>query len=109
MDADDVSTPERRGETYKPYLHVFDAAGGGPITKGAGGFYTHHRGIFLGWNKIGVGGKTFDRWHMAGGDQVHEKFIKQEAGKDRATFTSLVRRQGEKADAPTPRDQRRLS
>ncbi len=106
MDAHDVSTSERRLETYKPYLHVFDSSGGGPITKGAGGFYTHHRGIFLGWNKIGVGGKTFDRWHMAGGDQVHEKFLKQEAGKDSATFTSLVRWQGEKPDTTILEDER---
>ena len=64
MYAHDVSTPERRLETYKPYLHVFDADGTAPITKGAGGDFTHHRGIFIGWNKISVGGKTMDRWHM---------------------------------------------
>jgi mono/diheme cytochrome c family protein/glucose/arabinose dehydrogenase len=45
MYAHDVSTPARQAETYKPYLHVFDAAGAGPITKGAGGSFTHHRGI----------------------------------------------------------------
>jgi mono/diheme cytochrome c family protein/glucose/arabinose dehydrogenase len=106
MDAHDVSTPARRGETYKPYLHVFNAAGTGPITKGAGGAFTHHRGIFLGWNKIGVGGKSYDRWHMAGGDQVHEKFQNQEAGKDRATFTSLVRWQGATQDSTILEDER---
>src|SRR5207244_7162067 len=39
MDAHDASTKERRAETYKPYLHVFDAAGNAPITKGPGGTY----------------------------------------------------------------------
>jgi len=106
MNGHDVSTPERRLETYKPYLHVFDAAGTGPITKGAGGAFTHHRGIFLGWNKIGVGGKSYDRWHMAGGDQVHGKFLKQEAGKDRATFTSLIRWQGATPETAILEDER---
>src|SRR5438876_264191 len=52
MYAYDKSTPERRLETYKPYLHVFDAEGKAPITKGPGGTYTHHRGIYIGWNKL---------------------------------------------------------
>src|SRR5260221_4164081 len=52
MDAHDNSTPKRREETYKPYLHVFDADGKEPITKGPGGQFTHHRGIFIGWNEI---------------------------------------------------------
>ena len=54
MYAHDTSTKERRAETYKPYLHVFDAEGKAPITKGPGGKFTHHRGIFIGWKKIGV-------------------------------------------------------
>ncbi len=63
--AHDASTPERLLETYKPYLHVFDAEGKAPITKGAGGKFTHHRGIFIGWSKLTVGGKQYDRWHIA--------------------------------------------
>src|SRR5262245_7250087 len=49
MYAYDKSTPKRLDETYKPYLHVFDADGKALITKGVGGEYTHHRGIFAGW------------------------------------------------------------
>ncbi len=86
----DKSTPERLHETYKPYLHVFDAEGKAPITKGPGGGYTHHRGIFAGWNKLGAGGKTYDRWHMKGGEQVHQKFLEQKADGTQASFTSLV-------------------
>lgn len=95
----DKSTPARREETYKPYLHVFDADGKAPITKGAGGSFTHHRGIYIGWNKLGVAGKTYDRWHMKGGEQVHEKFTEQKAGDDGATFTSLVKWTGEGSEA----------
>ena len=90
MDAWDVSTPQRKLETYKPYLHIFDAEGKAPITKGPGGTFTHHRGIFIVWNKIACNGKTYDRWHMKGGEQVHRKFLAQEAAADHATFTSRV-------------------
>jgi hypothetical protein len=37
MFAYDKSTEARRVETFKPFLHVFDAAGKRPITNGAGG------------------------------------------------------------------------
>ena len=94
MTAHDTSSKARHDETYKPYLHVFDPASAAPITKGPGGTFPHHRGIYIGWNKINVGGKSYDRWHMKGGDQVHEKFIAQTAEKDRASFTSLVKWEG---------------
>ena len=74
-------TPESLHQTYKPYLHIFDAAGEKPITKGAGGQYTHHRGIFIGWSKIRHEGNTYDRWHMRGGEIVHKEFLKEQTGK----------------------------
>lgn len=70
MMAHDPSDPKKREETYKPYLHILDPETGQPITKGAGGEFTHHRGIFIGWNKLTVNGKTYDRWHMTGGEQI---------------------------------------
>lgn len=106
MTAHDKSTKEKSLETYKPYLHIFDAEGSGPITKGAGGDFTHHRGIYLGWNKIGVNGKNYDRWHMSGGDQVHEKFLEQKADGKGATFTSLVKWDGEVGGPPIIEDER---
>ena len=105
----DVSSPERRVETYKPWLHVFDAEGAGPITKGPGGEFPHHRGIFLGWNKMTVAGKGYDRWHMKGGDQVHQKFAVQKAGPDGANFTSVVRWMGATSDATLIEEERTMS
>ena len=99
MNGHDISTPERRNETYKPFLMVYNAAGTAPITKGAGGTLPHHRGIYIGWNGISVGGKKYDRWHMKDGDQVHEKFTAQTEGKDQASFTSFVKWEG-----ATPQD-----
>jgi hypothetical protein len=70
MMSHDVSTPAKRLDNYKPYLHVFDPSGALRLTKGPGFNFTHHRGIMLGFAKITVDGKTFDRWHMTKGDQV---------------------------------------
>jgi hypothetical protein len=90
--AHDKSTPERLHETYKPFLHVMNAAGTSPITKGAGGSFTHHRGIYIGWMKITVDGLTgsFDRWHMKGGNQVHKEFLTQEASDKAATLKTRI-------------------
>ena len=92
----DTSTKEKHHETYKPYLHVFDREGKKPITKGAGGQFTHHRGIFIGWSKIQFDGKSYDRWHMKGGDIVHQKFSKQVVADGAATFTSVTHWMDEK-------------
>lgn len=90
MYAYDKSTPQRLTETSKPYLHVFDSEGKLPITNGPAGQFPHHRGIFIGWMKIGLDGKSYDRWHMQGGEIVHQKFGGQTAGAEQASFTSLT-------------------
>jgi len=81
-------TPESLHETYKPYLHIMNASGEQPITKGAGGQFTHHRGIFIGWSKIRHEGNTYDRWHMRGGEIVHQKFLELNADDDSAVVSS---------------------
>jgi len=90
MYAYDPATKESLHDTYKPYLHVFDPTGDRLITKGPGGQFTHHRGIFIGWNKIAFDGRSYDRWHMSGGEQVVQKILQQAAAADKATFTALV-------------------
>lgn len=96
MYAHDSSSKERLLETYKPYLHVYDAEGQNFITKGAGGEFTHHRGIFIGWNRILFNGKRYDRWHMKGGEIVHQEFSKKMANKGGAMFTSVTHWNDEK-------------
>lgn len=103
MIANDTSTPERRLETYKPYLHLFDAAGQTQLTKGAGFQFTHHRGIFLGFSKISYDGKSYDRWHMKGGDQVVKKITPEAAG-----FVATIEWQGGTA-APILNEARRFT
>jgi hypothetical protein len=69
--------PQRREETYKPYLHVHGFHQDGFITKGPGGLYTHHRGIFLGWNKTFLGEKSLDFWHCPNVSQRHRNYLLQ--------------------------------
>jgi hypothetical protein len=106
MYASDNSTKERRLATYKPYLHVFDAEGKEPITKGPGGDLPHHRAVCVGWNGIQIGAKKYDRWHMPDGEQVHEKFLAQTAEPTRATFTSQIRWTGRKDEPPILMEER---
>ena len=63
--------PERAEETYKVFTHIYDFEGAAPITKGAGGKYTHHRGMFIGWKDTLVQGEDFDTWHMPNCHQEH--------------------------------------
>jgi hypothetical protein len=110
MYAHDDSTPARRLETYKPYLHVFDAEGKEPITQGAGGkLYPHHRGIYIGWQKLGYNGKKYNFWEMASGDIVHTKFLNQKADTDSATFTSQTQWIPKGSDKPIVEEERTMT
>jgi hypothetical protein len=77
----DDSTRERRLETYKVYHHLL-ADDRKLVTKGPGGEYTHHRGLFYGFRKTTYGnGTEVDTWHCTGDTaQVHDKTILTEAG-----------------------------
>jgi hypothetical protein len=78
----DESTADRRAETFKVYHHVFDPAGKQLLTKGPGGLFPHHRGLFFGFNRISYdGNKTADTWHCKGkAYQSHEGFVSGEIG-----------------------------
>lgn len=88
----DESSDTRRAETYKPYLHVYSPDGSQLLTKGPGGLFPHHRGIFFGFNKITYGdGKKCDTWHCTGGAyQQHQEFDGLKAGDDGGLLTSLI-------------------
>lgn len=76
----DTSSDERRAETYKPFHHVY-VAGNRRLTKGPGGLFPHHRGIFFGFNRISYGDKTADVWHCKeGAYQSFEKAISHDGG-----------------------------
>jgi hypothetical protein len=51
----DESSKDARTATFKIYHHLFDPKGENFVTKGLGGLFPHHRGIFFGFNKVTYG------------------------------------------------------
>jgi len=99
MYAFDTSSKQRRLETCKVFHHFFDAQGKNLITNGPDGvnsygdeiLYQHHRGLFIGWNKLECMGKTSDLWHMGGGEsQRHQKVLQQVSGPVLARLETLI-------------------
>ena len=64
-----------REETYKVYTHLMDFEGEEPITKGPGGKFTHHRGLFIGWNHTLVDDERYDTWHMSSSYQQFDSWV----------------------------------
>ncbi|MGB7347399.1 MAG: DUF6807 family protein, partial [Pirellulaceae bacterium] len=77
----DDSSPERRDETYKVYHHVFAPGSNVLLTKGAGGLFPHHRGIFYGYNRIAYGeDRKADVWHCKNGESQVSLFSHGDGG-----------------------------
>ncbi len=95
MVANDVSDTKTAHATYKVYAHVMDPLdreGKRRLTKGAGDKFTHHRGLFIGWNRAsveGVGG--VDTWHMKNGVRQHfVKILEQKSDAKSATLSVAI-------------------
>ena len=77
----DDSSAARHEETFKVYHHLYDPQGTRYLTKGPGGTFTHHRGIFYGFNNVTYGSQQADIWHCNKGEsQVHQEYLSQESG-----------------------------
>ena len=79
--------------TSKPFHHVFDPQGEATLTNGPGPgeiLYPHHRGIFIGWNKVMLEGQRYDLWHTRNVAQVHQEFLEQQAGPVAARSVSRI-------------------
>jgi hypothetical protein len=95
----DTSSPERHDATIKPYHHVFDPEGDTLITKGPGGLYTHHRGLFFGFNRVSYNGQAADVWHCRNGEsQQHVAFLEEEAGRVLGRHRVKIEWRGRKND-----------
>ncbi|MDG2221578.1 MAG: PmoA family protein [Rubripirellula sp.] len=86
----DSSSPERSFDTAKVFAHVMAPGGKETLTKGAGGKFPHHRGIFIGWNRIEHDGKRHDLWHVRNTLQQHQEFLSTEGSEDGAIITSVI-------------------
>lgn len=83
--------PAKGEETYKVYTHIYDFEGKAPITKGQGGKYTHHRGMFIGWKNTVVNGASYNIWEMSNSTQRHVEWLDRKAGKDKAAQSEKIR------------------
>ncbi len=81
-EATPAKQPLRTNPTTKIYHHLYDTDGVTKLTNGANGQFSHHRGIFYGFNKVSYdGGASCDIWHCNSGEsQEHLKTISHEAG-----------------------------
>jgi hypothetical protein len=86
----DDSTKERAFDTAKVFAHVMAPGGEETLTSGPGGkLYPHHRGIFIGWNKIQHDGKSHDLWHVRDTVQQHKSLTHQRDAKS-ASITAEI-------------------
>lgn len=90
MYARDTTDDAKTFDTAKVFAHVLADDGETTLTKGAGGKFPHHRGIFIGWNKLKQGGKSHDLWHVRNTVQKHREFEATEAANTGASITALI-------------------
>ena len=84
----------------KPYLRVQGEEGDGLNEWDEKQKFPHHRGIYIGWNKIASDLGSFDLWHFNnGGKMTLTKLEKLEGGKDAATLVATIEWHGGKKDA----------
>ena len=62
----DETTPATREATFKVFHELYSPDGSQLVTKGVGGQFTHHRGLFYGFMKATYGTTTVDIWHCKG-------------------------------------------
>ena len=86
----DTSTTDTTFDTAKVFAHVMADDGTTTLTKGAGGKFPHHRGIFIGWNKLKQGGKSHDLWHVRNTVQKHRDFVSTDTTDGSAEITALI-------------------
>lgn len=99
-EAIDTSSDEARERTYKPYLHVFSPDGKTLLTKGPGGLYPHHRGIYYGFNKITYGnGLKCDTWHCTGkAHQLNKEIVATTTDEDGGKIEVVIEWHGQKGE-----------
>lgn len=69
--------PKNREATFKVYHHAYSPEGV-LLTKGVGGEFTHHRGLFYGFMKTTYDGHTVDIWHCKKDThQAHQEVVEE--------------------------------
>ncbi|MFG0332893.1 MAG: DUF6807 family protein [Maioricimonas sp. JB049] len=87
----DESSDEAAFDTAKVFHHVYGPGTDDLITKGPGGKFPHHRGLYVGWNKTTFDGRTEDFWHCRKGERLrHVRFEELAADNESATMTAVI-------------------
>lgn len=69
--------PNEIERTKKAFHQVYAPSGDRKITKGLGGLYPHHRGIFYGYTEIHLKDQELNTWAAAEGEhQQHQEVLK---------------------------------
>ena len=73
--------PAKRDLDNKPFHHVFDPDGNRLLTKGTGGLYTHHQGLYYGFTRCSWEGGSCNTWYCHEGEhELHREVLAQEQG-----------------------------
>ncbi len=105
----DDSDKDKRHDTFKVYHHVFSPSGERIITKGPGGKYTHHRGLFFGYCHCTFPGGKADTWGCGSGHQVHGEFLSDEGGPVLGRHRVAIQWRANKENKTFVKEQRELT
>ena len=82
----------------KPFLHVYGTQGELLTEWSAEQQFPHHRGIYIGWNKIESEIGSSDLWHLRSGEKMTVKKLQHRGGKTNAVIRATVEWHAQKKD-----------
>jgi FkbM family methyltransferase len=82
----------------KPFLHVYGAKGELLTEWSAEQQFPHHRGIYIGWNKIESDIGSSDLWHLRSGEKMNVKNLQHRGGQTNAVITATIEWHAQKKD-----------
>lgn len=82
-----TSEPEYSSTGFKVYTHLYESHSGQRITGARLNPYPHHRGVWIGWQKVTDGRGTYNFWEVPDTTQRFMGFIRE---RERASATIAV-------------------
>jgi ubiquinone/menaquinone biosynthesis C-methylase UbiE len=82
----------------KPYLHIYGKDGELVTEWSADQQFPHHRGIYIGWNKIESDIGASDLWHLRSGERMFVRNVRHVGMRTNAVITAQVEWHAQKKD-----------